>query len=186
MKKYSHAWLAFMAIKRIKEKEPSVSATNQPHLRSLARWLMHNEDNIIQGAWYPDSVIKDMASSHVYKMTPSTTATNQYRNLPSTHLMYNCLANSPLKGQSFNIDPDNNLPYRCEALAHSVVDNMKMLKEEDRGSAAAPSNNHVALIFFMLSHYIADGHIPLHCDRRQISSGQNIGSAPWILVQNGC
>ncbi len=174
MKKYSHAWLAFMAIKRIKDKESTVSASNQAHLKSLAQWLMHNEDNIIQGAWYPDAVIKDMASSHVYKMTPSTTATNQYRDLPNTHLMYQYLRNSPLKRQSFEIDPNNNLTYRCEALAHSVIDNMKMLKTEDRGSAVAPTSNHVALIFFILSHYIADAHMPLHCDRRRFSSGSNI------------
>lgn len=174
MKKYSHAWLAFMAIKRIKDKETSVTSSNQPHLKSLARWLMHNEDDIIQGTWYPDAVIKDMASSHIYKMTPSATATNPYRDLPTTHLMYHYLRNSPLKGQSFDIDPDTNLPYRSEALAHSLVDNMKMLKTEDRGSAVAPTSNHIALIFFMLSHYIADAHMPLHCDSRRFSSGTNI------------
>ena len=174
MKQYSHAWLAFKAIKRINDMESDVSARDQPHLKSLALWLMHNEDDIIQGAWYPDAVIKDMATSHVYKMTPSTTATNQYKELPQTHLMYQHLRKSTLNGPSFDIDPDNNLPDRCDALAHSAVDNMKVLGTEEKGSAVVPTSNHVALIFFMLSHYIADAHMPLHCDSREFSSGANI------------
>jgi hypothetical protein len=174
MKQYSHAWLAFMAIKRLKDVTPSLSASNQPYAKSLVKWIMDYEDDIIQGAWYPDKVIKDMANSHVLKIKPSAQSTNQFKELPTTHIMYQLTMNSDLKEQSFDIDPEDNLPDRCEAVAHSIVDNLKMQKSENKGSPVAPTSNHVALLFFMLSHYIADAHMPLHCDSRSFSSGADV------------
>lgn len=174
MKQYSHAWLAFMATKRLRDAIPSLSASNQPYARSLVQWIMHYEDDIIQGAWYPDKIIKDMGNSHVLKMSLSTQATNQFKVLPSTHLLYQHTMNSPLKQQSFDIDPNDNLPDRCESITHSVVDNLKMQKSEKKGSPVAPTSNHIAQLLFMLSHYIADAHMPLHCDSRSFSSGANV------------
>ena len=45
---------------------------------------------------------------------------------------------------------------------------------EERGNPIATTGNHIAMRFFILSHYIADCHMPLHCDCRSFSSGQNI------------
>jgi hypothetical protein len=175
MKQYTHAWIAFMAVKRLKKAIPNLSAANKPHVKSLVRWIMHYEDDIIQGAWYPDAIIKDMANSHVLKLTPSTQATNQFDTLPTTHMVYQETSNSPLSNSSFEYaDPNDNLPDRCESIAHSIVDNLKMQKSEVKGSPVPPTNNHIALRFFMLSHYIADAHMPLHCDSRRFSSGSNI------------
>lgn len=84
------------------------------------------------------------------------------------------MKNSPLKGDSFDINPHDNLPDRCESIAHSIVDNLKMQKWEKKGSPVTPTSNNVALLFFMLSHYIADAHMPLHCDSRSFSSGTNV------------
>jgi hypothetical protein len=174
MKEFTHPWLSFMAIKRLKDSIPNMSASNQPFAQSLVKWIMHYEDDIIQGAWYPDKVIKDMGNSHVLKMNPSTQAANQFKSLPATHLMYQHTVNSALKAESFAVDPNDNLPDRCESIAHSIVDNLKMQKWEKKGSPVAPASNHVALLFFMLSHYIADAHMPLHCDTRRFSSGPNV------------
>jgi len=72
------------------------------------------------------------------------------------------------------VDSANNLPERCESLAHSVIDNMKMRETEDKGSPVSPTDNHIATILFMLSHYVADAHMPLHCDGRSFSSASDI------------
>jgi hypothetical protein len=174
MKQYTHGWLAFMAVKRLKDVVPRITDKNKSVARSLVRWIMHHEDGIIQGAWYPDAVIKDMANSHVLKITPSSQASNQFDTLPSTHLVYSHMRNSQLKDKSFDIEEDDNLPDRCESITHSVIDNAKMQKWEAKGSPVAPTSNHIALLFFMLSHYIADAHVPLHCDSRKFSSGADI------------
>ena len=174
MKQYTHAWLAFTAVKRLKHVAPQLTAKNKTVTKNLVRFIMHHEDDIIQGAWYPDAVIKDMGNSHVLKITPSTQATNQFKKLPTTHLVYNHTRNSQLKNQSFAIEKNDNLPDRCESIIHSIIDNAKMQKNEDKGSPVSPTNNHIALRFFMLSHYFADAHVPFHCDSRKFSSGANI------------
>ena len=72
------------------------------------------------------------------------------------------------------VDPKDNLPDRCESITESVVDHLKIQESEEKGSAVSPTDNQVALLLFMLSHYIADAHMPLHCDGRQFSEGKDI------------
>jgi hypothetical protein len=173
MKQYTHAWLAFMAIKRLEETE--LSKANRKYADSLIKWFKDNRDGVIQGAWYPDMIIKDMASSHVLKFTPTEEGEKgRFRKLPTTHLVYQQCKNSALKQKAYDIDRDTNLPDRCESIAHSVVDNLKMQESEEKGSPIVPSDNHVATVFFMLSHYVADAHVPFHCDSRRFSEGENI------------
>ncbi|MBN2591240.1 MAG: hypothetical protein JXA96_15355 [Sedimentisphaerales bacterium] len=173
MKQYSHAWIAFMAIKRLEE--TAVSNTYKSYAESLIKWFKDYKDGVIQGAWYPDMIIKDMATSHVLKFTPIKDGSKGYfRKLPSKYLFYEYGKNSDLKNYSYSVDKDNNLTDRCESIAQSVIDNLKMQTSEEKGSPIAPNNNHIATILFMLSHYIADAHVPFHCDSRQFSEGKNI------------
>jgi hypothetical protein len=55
-----------------------------------------------------------------------------------------------------------------------VVDHLKTQECEEKGSPVSSNDNHIALIFFMLSHYVADGHVPFHCDARPFSEGANL------------
>ncbi len=171
MKKYTHAWLAFKAIERLEKTKHS--STNQKFSDNLVAWFKGHKDGVIQGAWYPDAVIKDMASSHVLKFTPAD-GDGKFRKLPTTYLMYAGGKASPLYQQAFSIDKNTNLPDRCEAIAHAVIDNLKMQETEPKGSPISPANNHIAVLLFMLSHYIADAHVPFHCDSRSFSSGCNL------------
>jgi len=172
MKKYSHAWLAFMAIKRLEETK--LSSSYQKYVDNLITWFKNHRDCVIQGAWYPDAVIKDMANSHVLKMTPSDKAQNKYKRLPTSYLNYKYGKSSPLRKKSFTIEENDNLPDRCESIAQSVIDHLKMLTSENKGSPVAPTNNQIALLLFMLSHYVADAHMLLHCDVRRFSVGCNL------------
>jgi len=154
MKKFTHAWLAFMAIKRLEGAD--LSRTDRKYANSLIEWFKRHRDGVIQGAWYPDSVIKDMANSHVLKLTPSARAENKFRRLPTTYLNYKYGKSSPVKKKSFTINDYDNLPDRCESIAQSVVDNLKMQESEDKGSPVAPTDNQIALLLFMLmgiSHF---------------------------------
>ncbi|OEU63996.1 MAG: hypothetical protein BA870_05770 [Desulfuromonadales bacterium C00003094] len=171
MKQYTHAWLAFKAIERLEKS--GHSEVNQKYVDKLVAWFKHYRDDVIQGAWYPDAVIKDMASSHVLKFTP-VPGTCEFRKLPTSHLMFSLGQESDLFGKGFSIDKNTNLPDRCEALAHALIDNLKMQKREVKGSPVTPTNNHIAVLMFMLSHYIADAHVPFHCDSRSFSAGANI------------
>lgn len=172
MKQYTHAWLAFKAIERLEK--TNLTPENRKHADSLITWFKTNRDGVIKGAWYPDLVIKDMANSHVLKFIPADQGSNEFSNLPSNYRIYESGKQSPLYKQSYSVDRHDNLPERCEALAHSVIDNLKMQESEEKGSPISPTDNHVATILFMLSHYVADAHVPFHCDGRSFSSGCNL------------
>ena len=172
MKKYTHAWLAFMAIKRLQYAD--IPEANRDDANSLVKWFHDYRDFVIEGSWYPDEVFKDMSTSHIIKYKPVQNGTEQpFKKLPKTMKMYTLGQKSDLYKKPFVIE-SGNCADRCEAIAHSIIDNFKILRTEDRGCPLATSGNHIAMRFFILSHYIADCHMPLHCDCRSFSSGANI------------
>jgi hypothetical protein len=172
MKKYTHAWLAFKAVERLENTH--LSPGNRKYADSLIAWFQEHRDRVMQGAWYPDAVIKDMATSHVLKLSPAEKGNTSFGCLPTTHRMYGAGKASPLYKKPYTIERKNNLPDRCESIAHSVIDNLKMQEKEHKGSPVSPTDNHVALLLFMLSHYVADAHMPFHCDSRRFSEGSNL------------
>ena len=172
MKKYTHAWLAFMAIKRLQY--ANIPEENREDAQSLVKWFHDYRDFVIEGSWYPDEVFKDMATSHIIKYRPASgTAEQKFKKLPKTMKLYAMGQKSELYKKPFVIEAGN-CADRCESIAHSIIDCFKILRTEDRGCPLATSGNHIAMRFFILSHYIADCHMPLHCDCRSFSSGQNI------------
>jgi hypothetical protein len=172
MKKYTHAWLAFQAVRRLESASMTKSLGDVGG--RLTEWFGTHRDDVIQGAWYPDAVIKDMGSSHVRKFAPATSGLDEFRVLPSSSLIYSYGKQSSLFRAPYDVERKTNLPERCDALAHSIIDNMKMQAVENKGSPVSPTGNHVAHILFMLSHYIADAHMPFHCDQRPFSDGPNL------------
>lgn len=171
MKQYTHAWLAMMAMKRLQK--ANIPDTYSISAESLVRWFKNHRDGVVQGAWYPDEIIKDMASSHVLKFKPKKNGDKRFKNLPKTYHFYKRSKELNKEKYSYTIE-SGNLPDRCEAIAHSIIDNLKMLDSEERGCPISPTNNHIAILFFMLSHYVADAHMPLHCDVRQFSEGTKL------------
>ena len=166
MKKYTHAWIAFKAIERLQNAQ--LTDDNRKFADYLIEWFHSHKDGVIRGAWYPDEIIKDNGSSHIMKYAPAPVGSPspKFRTLPSKSLLYQNGKDSPLHNQPYTIDAKHNLPERCEALSHAVIDNLRIIEREEKGSPLAPTANHAALVLFMLSHYIADAHMPMHCDDR--------------------
>ena len=172
MKQYTHAWISFMAMKRLKK--AGISKKDTTAVAGLLKWFMNHRDFVIKGSWYPDAVIKDMATSHVLKFKPGDPSKpGTFRKLPSEYNLYKIGKSGSLYQKSYSVEKGN-LPDRCESLAHHIIDNLKMQEVEEKGSPISPTDNHVATVFFMLSHYIADAHMPLHCDVRSFSDGDDI------------
>ena len=168
MKKYTHAWLAMMAMKRIEK--ATIPDKQKPDAVTLIKWFKDYRDFVISGSWYPDAVFKDMGTSHIYKYVPDPSSkTCTFRKMPNTLRMYAEREKSDLYGKPYRID-SGNLCDRCEAFTESLIDSFKILYSESEGSPIVPSCNHIAMRFFILSHYIADCHMPLHCDKRSLSS----------------
>jgi len=76
MKQFTHAWLAFMAIKRLEDAilSPELSLEFSPddheYADNLIKWFRSNRDGVIRGAWYPDSLIKDNSNSMSLNLSP--------------------------------------------------------------------------------------------------------------------
>jgi len=97
---------------------------------------------------------------------------------------------SELEKPYWVIDESGHLPDRVIALSHSIIDMLKLgdfpisfyLKNKDateyravelskqkiKDLSMSPnfSARQIALTFFIISHYICDAHMPLHCDLR--------------------
>ena len=188
MKKYTHAWLAFMAMKRLDQATlPETEGSGKSEVqvakfaRSLVRWFKNYRDFVVQGAWYPDDVFADQGSSHGVKYEPDLLSEDAraFKVLPDTMEVRNLMMEeSKLYGRPFNI-VKGNLCDRCDAMAHTIVDNFKIQYREEKGNPIAPSSTHMAMRFFIMSHYIADAHMPLHCDARSLGTIHTAVENQW-------
>ena len=188
MKKYTHAWLAFMAMKRLDqaalpETEGSGKSTVEVKrfAKSLVRWFKNYRDYVVQGAWYPDEVFSDQGVSHGVKYVPDEISDEprSFKALPeSMEVRQLMMAESRLFGRQFTIEKGN-LCDRCDAMAHTIVDNFKIQYREDKGNPIAPSSTHMAMRFFIMSHYIADAHMPLRCDARSLAKIHAAVETQW-------
>jgi hypothetical protein len=186
MHQYTHAWLAFMAIKRLEKGMSSLTPEDHKYAERIVEWFQNNKDCVIQGAWYPDLIIKDNKTSHILKIKPydDTDKTKNkmrivdpkgFKSLPEEYACFREWGKaSTLRQQSFTIDQNTNLPDRCESFTQTVIDHLKIQWYEEKGSPVAPTSNQVAHLLFMQSHYIADAHMPLHCDARPFSEGKDL------------
>lgn len=174
MKKYTLAWLAFMAIKRLSKAE-LFTGKKGPELAkeasSLVDWFMSYRDFVIQGAWYPNLVFDDQETSHVAKYVPAEKVgeTSPFKALPQGMAVDKFVKKNSMlyKEKSFSL-VQGNLCDRCNAMYHTIYDNFKIQFREEKGNPISPSANHMAMRFFIMSHYIADAHMPLHCDARSL------------------
>ena len=65
MKQFTHAWLAMMAMKRLEFCE-TIPANKKDDAKALITWFKNYRDFVLQGAWYPDIVFKDMSLSQPF------------------------------------------------------------------------------------------------------------------------
>ena len=185
MKKYTLAWLAFMAIKRLSKPE-LFTGKKGPELAkeasSLVDWFMSYRDFVIQGAWYPNLVFDDQETSHVAKYVPAEKVgeTSPFKSLPQGMAVDKFVKKNSMlyKEKSFSL-VQGNLCDRCNAMYHTIYDNFKIQFHEEKGNPISPSANHLGMRFFMMAHYIADGHMPMHCDARQLHRLQNCIGSFW-------
>lgn len=185
MKKYTLAWLAFMAIKRLSKPE-LFTGKKGPELAkeasSLVDWFMSYRDFVIQGAWYPNLVFDDQETSHVAKYIPARKVGDKspLKALPQGMAVEKFLKKNSrrYKEESFSL-VQGNLCDRCNAMYHTIYDNFKIQFREEKGNPISPSANHLGMRFFMMAHYIADGHMPMHCDARQLHRLQNCIGSFW-------
>ena len=170
LKQYTHAWVALMAAKRLHLVKNKTGKKNKEAITRLLRFIRENNDGIVQGAWFPDSVIHDNSTGHIWQLKLNTGTGKRIHKLPGTLKIRQLLKD---RKENENVElVGGTLPDRCQALAYEIRDKLKIkykvaVKQKNPGAAIIPTNNEIALSFFMLAHYVADAHVPLHCDERK-------------------
>ncbi|MDP3057608.1 MAG: hypothetical protein Q8N37_03780 [bacterium] len=189
MKAIAHAWLALMAMQRLRcSKDSSFFSGNfqnfflgdkfDPYFQIQAEKFViffdKHKDAFVQGAWFPDNVISDnLTGGHTFKLRKPVNETEiknsrEITNFTPKHL---CslkalgIQESRLKEKLY-MEDGYNLPDRCEALSHSIRDMILIQDKEQKGSDILSNDDQITLYFLMLSHYLADAHVPPHCDAR--------------------
>lgn len=170
VKKYGHAWVALMALKRIDDLGDGFSVRYQKQADRFVEFFGKHRDVFLQGAWFPDDPIGDnLIGGHTWKYAKPRPGKigNRVRHKTPDHLSMKDLIDD---GTRFNeevvLDSRSHLADRCEALSQAIRDMIFIQEDQAKGSPIMFSDNQIALNFLMLGHYIADAHVPPHCDRR--------------------
>lgn len=195
MNQSTHAWLAVEAYRKVVACSETPEGKKKK-LDGLARLLGANLGDVVIAAWLPDSLIKDMAYGHIFKN--SLYAGSQVKRF--TLSKKDLLAQLPDTAQTpkiaFDLISDDwwkqpyrvkanggHLPARVNSLCQTARDMLKMGDDavvaltgvrkkgaESINPAFRFSPRDAAMIFWMASHYIADAHMPFHCDNRALAS----------------
>ena len=195
MNQPTHAWLAVEAYRKLL-KLSQTSEGKSKKLDGLARLLGANLRDVVVAAWLPDSLIKDMTYGHVFKNSAYKGDEIPRFTLSKKDLKAHLASDTLRPDAAFDLVPKTwwdaaykvklnggHLPARVNALAQTARDMFKMGDNDVvdltgvKPAGAAPiaqallySPRNIAMTLWMASHYIADSHMPFHCDNRALAS----------------
>ena len=116
----------------------------------LQRMLMHYQDAISEASWAPDDILNDKSQYHTFKLFTD-------RDFPDSRPF----AKEVHEDEYYRASGGGGLPYKVDHLARVIADMDKLRKYNDRCSM-----NQIMYQFLMISHYVVDAHVPMHCDLR--------------------
>ncbi|MFA5239068.1 MAG: hypothetical protein WC476_05080 [Phycisphaerae bacterium] len=181
MKSVAHAWVGLMALRRLNRLSEKFDKYYKEQAGSFVRFFDKHKDAFVQGAWFPDSVIADnLAGGHTYKLKMPVTEkekkqAKEITNRTPEHLSCRTfIKNESALTQKLYNQYKYTLPDRCEALSHAIRDMILIQRKEPKGSDIMFNDDQITLYFLMLSHYLADAHVPPHSDDRDFYTPSTI------------
>jgi len=195
MNQPTHAWLAVEAYRKIAAQSKTDEGIKKK-LGGLEKLLGANLRDVVVAAWLPDSLIKDMTYGHVFKNSVYKGDQRDRFTLSKKDLTGHLAGDACIPKTAFDLVPDSwweeayrvkdnggHLPARVNALCQTVRDMLRMgdadvvsltgIKSkgaENIEKTLLFSPRNVAMTLWMTSHYIADAHMPFHCDNRALAS----------------
>lgn len=116
----------------------------------LQRMLLHYQDAISEASWAPDDILNDKSLYHTFKLFTEREFPNSREFAKEIH-----------EDQYYRASGGGGLPYKVDHLARVISDMDKLRRYNDRCSM-----NQIMYQFLMISHYVVDAHVPMHCDLR--------------------
>jgi hypothetical protein len=175
MKKYTHAWLCLKAIDVLENHISKVNTERQKRIERLLNFIRMFPDTFIRGAWFPDTVIKDnIEGGHTWKYQFDAVKGIQVKYKPPDHNYCLNFVKNQMDEKVSLITSISDLPDRCEALSQTIRDMIKITNMLKKGDILAFNDTQISIMFLMLGHYVADSHVPMHCDVRDFSKPSKI------------
>ena len=131
----------------------------------LQRMLIHYQDMISEATWAPDDILNDKAQYHTFKLFTE-------EEFPGSKVF----AKEIHKGKFYRTTGGGGLPYKVDHLARVISDMDKLRRYNDRCTM-----NQIMYHYLLISHYLIDTHVPMHCDLRDDPPSQDDATKP----QNG-
>jgi hypothetical protein len=178
MREKAHVWLVKQAIDWTK---------NIGSHSELAKLLAAGESDVWLGSfWLPDIVIADRKEGHTYRYTLNTKRVgvreyNCANFLENSRACINYLKeNGDLTDLILATPKQGKLPSRCSEIAARIVELVNQWQKE---KANLNLKRDLTLTLFMLGHYIADGHMPLHCDLRDTEKNSSLPANAHGIIE---
>jgi len=106
-----------------------------------------------EASWAPDDVLNDKSLYHTFKLFTDAEFTDAPKYAAETH---------ERSGKKYyRIKGGGGLPYKVDHLAHIVADISKLRAYNDHFT-----QRQIMYLYIMISHYIVDAAVPMHCDMR--------------------
>ncbi len=163
MKHNTHIYLAAKAIEFLydglknlskQDSGQSVSPERKRRKRAsakkLQRHLQHYQNMIYEAAWAPDDIIYDKSVYHTFKLFTKDEFSDAENYAIEQH-----------RGKYYRAKSGGGLPFKVDHLARFISDMEKLREYNDRFS-----RQQIMYQYLLISHYIVDAHVPMHCDLR--------------------
>jgi len=163
LKHNTHIYLAAKAIELIRQSVDNMHDGNHNYVTGSKktkerisatahqRILQYYQDLIEEATWAPDDVLKDNDPNHIFKLF--------------TDEEFPChgLSDRPTFKRDNQIFYKfaGGLPYRVDHVARSVLSMCKLREFNDQFNM-----KQIMYHYLLLSHYIVNAHVPMHCDLR--------------------
>ena len=118
--------------------------------KTLQRMLMHYQQVISEASWAPDDILNDKSQFHTFKLFTEKEFSDGKTFSKEIH-----------KEKYYRAKGGGGLPYKVDHLSRAIADMDKLRRYNDRCSM-----EQIMYQYLMISHYIVDANVPMHCDLR--------------------
>ncbi|MBN1127746.1 MAG: hypothetical protein JXA71_02095 [Chitinispirillaceae bacterium] len=165
MKHNTHIYLASKAIEFLRDSVDNLRYLSGSAVASktrtkvkqqatdLQRLLRYHQSSIVEASWAPDDVLCDKSTYHTFKLF-----TREEFPDPEQYTAEFYERNAK---KYYRISGSGGLPFKVDHLARIIADLVKLRAYNDHFS-----QKQIMYLYMMISHYVADAHVPMHCDLR--------------------
>jgi hypothetical protein len=163
MKHNTHIYLASKAIEltsqsvdnTVDKKSKYLKSTTKSKERRIAkkrqRIFQYYQDLIEEASWAPDDVLRDNDPFHIFKLFTD-------EEFPDHGLDYKPKFE---KDGVIYYKFAGGLPYKIDHLAQEIINMSKLRNYNDQFDL-----KQIMYKYLLISHYLVDAHVPMHCDLR--------------------